>query len=569
VTIIHRSLPTESAPYLGPTLLDVREAIAIKESLSEQVRRNLISNVNTLCRVLDRQPHQVPASLNLLRPMIDVASPGAIHVSQRNWQNIKSGVTRAINLCGFSASFIPKDAPIDECWAPVIARAKGTQIKCFLRRFARFCSSVRVTPTEVTDELMPEYFAFLKNVGSKAPLTCSDSLIRHWNEIRLANPELKLAPLTVAKRSHTYARAWDDLPTSLASDAAAFKAAIVKIDLFAENSRRPVRQSTAEQYHRQIRRLASACLLNGATAEDIASLGRLVSPETLQLGLSYLWPKDSGDANQQVHDMAHLALLIAKYWAKLPADVITEIKRIAGKCKVNRKGLAKKVRERLRQFRDQGVILKLMQLPEQLLAAARRMPPNCRSAMLVQEAAVIAILIDAPIRIGNLRCLDRARHFQALFSTKEPGMQLVLSKEEVKNDVDLEYPLAPSTIALIDVYMKEYQPLLCGESESSFLFPGRGGKPKTDGKLRDQIIDTVRKHVGVHVHPHLFRHLAALIFLEAHPGCYEDVRRLLGHKRIQTTINFYAGLEGAAAVKRYHTVIARYQMTPDKEVARQ
>jgi hypothetical protein len=57
-----------------------------------------------------------------------------------------------------------------------------------------------------------------------------------------------------------------------------------------------------------------------------------------------------------------------------------------------------------------------------------------------------------------------------------------------------------------------------------------------------------------------------MIFLEAHPGCYEDVRRLLGHKSLQTTINFYAGLEGAAAVKRYHNVIAPYQVAPDKNV---
>ena len=92
---------------------------------------------------------------------------------------------------------------------------------------------------------------------------------------------------------------------------------------------------------------------------------------------------------------------------------------MAGKCKLDRKGLAQKNRERLRQFRDQGVIEKLMRLPQQLMAEARRLPPSFRSAMLVQTAVAIAILINAPIRIGNLRCLDRARHFVALFSTKE------------------------------------------------------------------------------------------------------------------------------------------------------
>jgi hypothetical protein len=48
--------------------------------------------------------------------------------------------------------------------------------------------------------------------------------------------------------------------------------------------------------------------------------------------------------------------------------------------------------------------------------------------------------------------------------------------------------------------------------------------------------------------------LAAYLFLLAHPGSYE-VRRLLGHRSITTTINFYAGLEAATAIRRYHDVI--------------
>jgi integrase len=568
MTIIHRSLPAESAPIFGPTLLDVREAIAINESLDAQVRRNLISNVNTMCRVLDRQPQHVPASLNLLRPMMQAASPGAIHVSPRNWQNVKSGVTRAINLCGFSASFIPKDVPIAESWNPVIAHAEGTQTRWSMRRFARFCSARQITPAQVNDRVMPEYLAFLKDVGSKAPETCRDDLIRHWNRISAANPQLSLTPLAPEMRLRSYSLPWNELPPSLAADAAAFKAAILRVDPFVVNARRPVRQSTAGQYDRQIRRMASAALASGAETSDIANLALLVHPATLKRALLYFVARNNNEPNQQAHDMAHLALLIATFWAKLPAVEADEIRRMAAKCKMDRRGLTQKNRERLRQFRDQGVIEKLMQLPGELFARARRLPLNCRSAMLVQTAVAIALLINAPIRIKNLRSLDRARHFVPMFSTKEPGMQLFLSKEEVKNDIDLEYPLAPSTMALVDIYMKEYQPLLGGDHESTFLFPGRGGKSKSDGKLRQQIIDAVWKHVAVHVHPHLFRHLAAMIFLEAHPGCYEDVRRLLGHRSLQTTINFYSGLETKAAVNRYNAVIADYQMNKDKKVRR-
>lgn len=57
------------------------------------------------------------------------------------------------------------------------------------------------------------------------------------------------------------------------------------------------------------------------------------------------------------------------------------------------------------------------------------------------------------------------------------------------------------------------------------------------------------------MNPQLFRHVAAYFFLEDHPGHYEDVRRLLALKRIDTTLNNYAGLEMAAAVRRFDQTI--------------
>ena len=66
---------------------------------------------------------------------------------------------------------------------------------------------------------------------------------------------------------------------------------------------------------------------------------------------------------------------------------------------------------------------------------------------------------------------------------------------------------------------------------------------------------TIERETGLKMNPYLFRHFAALLFLEHHPGSYEEVRRILGHKRISTTLQNYAGLETAAAVRRYDEVV--------------
>ena len=68
---------------------------------------------------------------------------------------------------------------------------------------------------------------------------------------------------------------------------------------------------------------------------------------------------------------------------------------------------------------------------------------------------------------------------------------------------------------------------------------------------------TIRKYVGIVVNPHLFRHFLAYMHLKEHPGEYEIVRLCLGHKRMETTLKFYAGFETEAAVRHYDEQIMR------------
>jgi hypothetical protein len=54
--------------------------------------------------------------------------------------------------------------------------------------------------------------------------------------------------------------------------------------------------------------------------------------------------------------------------------------------------------------------------------------------------------------------------------------------------------------------------------------------------------------LGARVTGHQFRHLIGYVYLKDNPNGHEVVRRFLGHKRIETTIAFYAGMEQAAAI---------------------
>jgi integrase len=57
---------------------------------------------------------------------------------------------------------------------------------------------------------------------------------------------------------------------------------------------------------------------------------------------------------------------------------------------------------------------------------------------------------------------------------------------------------------------------------------------------------------------HQFRHAAGAIILQRRPGEYELVRRLLGHRNVQTTINSYVGLDNIQASDIFSKIVMEH-----------
>lgn len=102
----------------------------------------------------------------------------------------------------------------------------------------------------------------------------------------------------------------------------------------------------------------------------------------------------------------------------------------------------------------------------------------------------------------------------------------------------------------INLYLGTYRPLLITEA-SSFVFPGAASRSKSCERLALQISDSIKERCGLLVNPHLFRHLAAKLYLEANPGAYGVIRLLHGHKSVETITEFYCGTESTAAVEHF------------------
>ena len=63
---------------------------------------------------------------------------------------------------------------------------------------------------------------------------------------------------------------------------------------------------------------------------------------------------------------------------------------------------------------------------------------------------------------------------------------------------------------------------------------------------------------GLRITVHQFRHASAAFYLKPRPGEYETVRRFLGHHNIQTTVNFYCGLETTQANEAFGKIIREH-----------
>ena len=180
-------------------------------------------------------------------------------------------------------------------------------------------------------------------------------------------------------------------------------------------------------------------------------------------------------------------------------------------------------------------------------------------------ALAVELLLFTELRLKNLASLDLERHFHWQRSARHAVCHLVIDQTEVKNRQHLEFELMPDTVKLLKLYRGEYLPVLA-RGRSAFLFPGRSGaQPKSPENLSQQIKRVIHKYTGLTVHPHLFRHIGAKLYLDQNPGGYEVVRRVLGHASMDTTPRIYTGLETKSAARHFDEEILKARKRADNK----
>ena len=405
---------------------------------------------------------------------------------------------------------------------------------------------------------MARFGAGLENSLLRSPAHQLRDTRGAWNRLCREVEDWPGQAVTATPRRIGYVLPMSAFPVSFQQDVQAYLDRLAGCDPLAEIPFRPVRPSTVVLREWQLRAFASALVSRGHPVTELRGLADLVPYEAFKSGLTFFLGRPHNPSSNTIADLAATLKAVACHWVRLPQDQLDRMRAIQRKLEVPRRGLTETNRRRLRPFDSHDNVLALLRLPAEIMAAAEQMAERWphRAALQAQRALAISILTFAPMRIGNLAGLDRDRHVVRHGRGKAEVVHLVIAGWEVKNRRELEYPLPAPTIALLDRYLHRFWPTLAVVGTTA-LFPGRDGAAKGRRGLGQQISKAVFDRTGLRMHPHLFRHAAAKLYLSVRPGDLEVMRLVLGHETIATTTGHYAGFETAAAVRLFDRTILR------------
>jgi integrase len=295
----------------------------------------------------------------------------------------------------------------------------------------------------------------------------------------------------------------------------------------------------------------------GVPIESLTSLAALLHPDVIEPVIDAYWRKNGDEPKTSTIDLGWKALRIARETSCLDQPALDRLDDIRVTLEHHRRaGLTPKNLHLVRQVLTEGVWNSVVSLPNVLMKQARADYDHApiKAGITAQLAVAIAILTFAPIRLSNLVGIELDKNLIKPGGLNKPYW-LVFPHYDVKNRVDLNFQFDQPLTDLIDEYVHEYRPALLRGSNSSWLFPGEGGGPKAAITFSLLITKRIMKAVGARITVHQFRHAAAAIYLKHRPGDYETVRRLLGHRSIQTTIDFYCGLQTTQATEQFGKLI--------------
>jgi integrase len=552
---------TETPVLIETSFADAIAIIATAGELPEQTRRHWSTSLRQIAKALDKPLEVIPGRYSAVRADLAQLHQAPAGLTAKTLQNHKSNAKSALLWLAREKGIPKHGAPLTPAWEELRAKISDGVARSRLSSFVRFCSASNITPVEVDEAVVDRFMGYRSRAGMPAHDAFRRLLGRAWNSNvgkiqgwparHLLEPPIKAA----------VELAWEEFPAGLRRDVDRYLEGLTRVRRSRTGQRiRPLKPSTIRTRRAELAAAARMAVKTGVPSSALISLSALLAPDVVEKVLDAYWRRNGDTPKLFTIDLAHRFLAIAKETKCLDDAGCERLDQMRRDLEDLRQGgLTDKNIVLIRQVLTPGVWSRVVKLPLEMMATARsqRAHAPLRAAVTAQLAVAIAILAVAPVRLANLAAIKLGTN---LIKPDGPDSNywLVFPDYDVKNRVRLDYPLEQYLTRLIDEYVHDFRPDLVRGSNEDWLFPGQRGGAKGKISFSGQITGRIYKATGLRMTVHQFRHAAGAIILQRRPGEYELVRRLLGHRNVQTTINAYIGLENIQASEIFGKIVMEH-----------
>lgn len=546
-----------------PMFAELIERLSVDTNLSPSRQRDLKSGLRRVAKALARPVETVPADPKWLQPRLENIAPASIGLSSKSWSNALSDGRAAMAHFGIVKTRANRLDDLSGDWRrlwALLLKTKDPTLSTALCRFVHYLNRSGVRPEAVNDGHATAYReALALNAISRSPDVSYRAAVNGWNLATRRLAEWPQQVLTLPCRQRRIQLPLEDFPRSFQDGLRQYLHSLEHPDPFSDEGRlMPLQPATVKQYRLILHRFASILVHSGQDIASITSFADLVDTKSVERGLRWMLKQNADKSSPNIFTTARLLHEIGKGYLRLPATHQSRLKRFVSRVTPKQqRGMTSKNRERLRALDDKATLRRFLCLPDRMFEQARDLGDVYRAHLLRETGLAIAILLYCPIRKKNLSAIHLDENIQ---KSGDGRTFLMFTPDLVKNNRPIEFELPPPVTKLLDAHLAQRSPQLC-PAACPWLFPKRDGSKSIDAnQLATNVKNAIKREIGIDFNMHLFRHLSAKLWLDANPGQYEVVRRLLGHSELSTTMNVYAGFEAGTATRLFSEVISAGKM---------
>ncbi|MEH6633453.1 MAG: tyrosine-type recombinase/integrase [Halopseudomonas aestusnigri] len=549
----------------------------------------------------DGNPQYVQAVPRIIIDRLEQMSPVDAGLKPSSFSTFKSNIRRALREVTVEGKNYncAKDLPNE--WSELLGLVDSKEYKyrrININGFAKGANALGILPKGLQENFYPLYVAFLKNnTLDKSPETRARAHIQAWNWA-ISNVDGFMGIKLALPQRDVFIKSLSDFPKSFQGEVEKYRDILSNPGKYITNKNIRNRKralgvrSIEKNKIRFLREGASHLIASGIAIQDITSISDVVHPAKIQIIAKCLEEKENNDFVQKFKSeqvivnglmktsssfnrlrtlrTIALDLYAPNATACAVMDQVVESARtisvvINGR-KIERrmktKGLTAKNKERLAQFNKKGVLEELGNFPRmtfdnlEVERKKRGGEVTLTMAYRFQEAIAVMLLFIRPLRREDLVSL----HLRDDFSEK-PLSNGYVSKFEFftrKTGAPVVLTLKSEASRYLKLYLKFYLPIIARGISTDWVFPGQGCRAPVDpSNFSNRVTRAIKRHVGVKMNMHLFRHLMATLLIKEDERNISLVTETLCHSSEMTARLAYHDGPGEKAMIRKDIEMAK------------